>query len=126
MASHSRDSSYAATPASPLLGDAAVRRRWSSTKTISVLVVGMLAVALLLVAAPDYKNAILNENKVASSLPHSAQSTTARGVFDGVSAKSNGHLLRQFTFSWDNQMLGWQRSAYHFQPQKNWMNGTNL
>lgn len=24
---------------------------------------------------------------------------------------------------WTNEMLSWQRTSYHFQPQKNWMNG---
>ncbi|XP_020546920.1 beta-fructofuranosidase, soluble isoenzyme I-like isoform X1 [Sesamum indicum] len=29
------------------------------------------------------------------------------------------------TFSWTNIMLSWQRTAYHFQPEKNWMNDPN-
>ncbi|KAL3743225.1 hypothetical protein ACJRO7_018518 [Eucalyptus globulus] len=48
-----------------------------------------------------------------------------RGVKEGVSAKSNrvfaGANLRGFP--WNNSMLSWQRTAYHFQPEKNWMNG---
>lgn len=28
-------------------------------------------------------------------------------------------------FAWNNTMLSWQRTAFHFQPEKNWMNGTN-
>ncbi|KAL8135266.1 hypothetical protein AgCh_010071 [Apium graveolens] len=27
---------------------------------------------------------------------------------------------------WGNEMLHWQRTSYHFQPQKNWMNGKCL
>ncbi|KAK1360995.1 Beta-fructofuranosidase [Heracleum sosnowskyi] len=26
-------------------------------------------------------------------------------------------------YPWSNEMLSWQRTSYHFQPQKNWMNG---
>ncbi|KAI3471051.1 hypothetical protein Pfo_027714 [Paulownia fortunei] len=50
----------------------------------------------------------------------------SRGVSQGVSEKvfrqvSGGGL----TFSWSNLMLSWQRTAYHFQPEKNWMNDPN-
>lgn len=48
-----------------------------------------------------------------------------RGVKEGVSAKSNqifaGVNVRGFP--WNNSMLSWQRTAFHFQPEKNWMNG---
>ncbi|KAL3498677.1 hypothetical protein ACH5RR_041409 [Cinchona calisaya] len=49
-----------------------------------------------------------------------------RGVAEGVSAKSNDPLLLgegENPFSWTNKMLAWQRSAFHFQPRKNWRNG---
>lgn len=26
-------------------------------------------------------------------------------------------------FEWTNAMLNWQRTGFHFQPEKNWMNG---
>ncbi|XP_042512812.1 beta-fructofuranosidase, soluble isoenzyme I-like [Macadamia integrifolia] len=45
----------------------------------------------------------------------------SRGVAKGVSEKA----FRQFSgdgYSWTNAMLAWQRTAYHFQPEKNWMN----
>ncbi|KAF6152418.1 hypothetical protein GIB67_038041 [Kingdonia uniflora] len=47
-----------------------------------------------------------------------------RGVSEGLSdktfrdVKGNGE-----TFAWTKTMLSWQRTAYHYQPQKNWMNG---
>ncbi|VFQ88740.1 unnamed protein product [Cuscuta campestris] len=104
----------AAAMTTPLLAEPAPRRRRSSTIAICVSVAGILAVALLFVAALDYDTST------------SPPPTTARGVAEGVSAKSAGHyMLRQLSFSWNNQMLGWQRSAYHFQPQKNWMNDPN-
>ena len=48
-----------------------------------------------------------------------------RGVAEGVSAKSNPSLSGHHgvSYNWTNAMLSWQRTAYHFQPQKNWMNG---
>jgi beta-fructofuranosidase len=50
----------------------------------------------------------------------------SRGVAEGVSEKSTAPLLGAGAlqdFSWTNAMLAWQRTAFHFQPPKNWMNG---
>lgn len=42
----------------------------------------------------------------------------------GVSEKSNRRFgARTASYPWTNNMLSWQRTAFHFQPQKNWMNG---
>ncbi|XP_047962488.1 beta-fructofuranosidase, soluble isoenzyme I-like [Salvia hispanica] len=51
---------------------------------------------------------------------------TSRGVSQGVSEK----VFRQvssnaLTFPWNNVMLSWQRTAFHFQPEHNWMNDPN-
>ncbi|CAL0329435.1 unnamed protein product [Lupinus luteus] len=49
-----------------------------------------------------------------------------RGVGEGVSAKSNPSLSSdKVSYDWTNAMLSWQRTAFHFQPQKNWMNDPN-
>lgn len=50
----------------------------------------------------------------------------SRGVAQGVSEKvfrqvSGGNL----SFGWTNAMLSWQRTSFHFQPAKNWMNDPN-
>lgn len=45
----------------------------------------------------------------------------ARGVSEGVSAKS-GPIYGP-AYPWTAKLLAWQRTAYHFQPKKNWMNG---
>lgn len=51
----------------------------------------------------------------------------SRGVSAGVSEKSNKKLLGSTaSFPWNNSMLSWQRTAFHFQPEKNWMNGICL
>ncbi|KAK7334499.1 hypothetical protein VNO80_26256 [Phaseolus coccineus] len=47
----------------------------------------------------------------------------ARGVTQGVSPKSNPNLFHKVSYNWTNAMFSWQRTAFHFQPQKNWMNG---
>lgn len=48
-----------------------------------------------------------------------------RGVDEGVSPKSNPYLLQTASYNWTNAMLSWQRTSFHFQPEKNWMNGTS-
>ncbi|KAA8533854.1 hypothetical protein F0562_031371 [Nyssa sinensis] len=50
----------------------------------------------------------------------------SRGVSEGVSEKT----FRDFSgygdfYPWTNDMLSWQRTSYHFQPEKNWMNDPN-
>ncbi|XP_060958641.1 acid beta-fructofuranosidase 1, vacuolar-like isoform X2 [Cannabis sativa] len=49
-----------------------------------------------------------------------------RGVAEGVSAKSNPNPSLsdlELSYNWTNAMFSWQRTAFHFQPEKNWMNG---
>ncbi|XP_059449749.1 acid beta-fructofuranosidase 1, vacuolar-like [Corylus avellana] len=52
-----------------------------------------------------------------------ASRPVARGVAEGVSAKSNPSLSGdEVSYNWTNAMFSWQRTAYHFQPEENWMN----
>ncbi|KAG2715649.1 hypothetical protein I3760_03G087700 [Carya illinoinensis] len=47
----------------------------------------------------------------------------ARGVAQGVSAKSSPSFSgNELSYNWTNAMFSWQRTAFHFQPQRNWMN----
>ncbi|KAG6579426.1 Acid beta-fructofuranosidase, partial [Cucurbita argyrosperma subsp. sororia] len=50
---------------------------------------------------------------------------SSRGVSVGVSEKANPQFLGRTvaSFPWNNSMLSWQRTAFHFQPEQNWMNG---
>ncbi|KAJ3706577.1 hypothetical protein LUZ61_010282 [Rhynchospora tenuis] len=51
----------------------------------------------------------------------------SRGSQAGVSEKStSSHLSSSPIYPWTNAMLAWQRTAFHFQPPKNWMNATLL
>lgn len=66
-------------------------------------------------------------NIVPTSKPTSFSNPEPRGVAEGVSAKSNSHLLRNIkgSYNWTNAMFNWQRTGFHFQPEKNWMNDPN-
>lgn len=58
-----------------------------------------------------------------------------RGVAEGVSSKSSGAgagtgsrsglLGSRGLYPWTNKMLAWQRTGFHFQPERNWMNDPN-
>ncbi|KAK6935219.1 Glycosyl hydrolase family 32, N-terminal [Dillenia turbinata] len=48
----------------------------------------------------------------------------SRGVAEGVSEKKfNSKMAGGSEFDWSNEMLNWQKTAFHFQAQKNWLNG---
>nr|AFR69121.1 vacuolar invertase [Manihot esculenta] len=75
-----------------------------------------------------------NENVASLSLPkETAKPETlrpiSRGVSAGVSEKasliSSGSASSEEQYPWNNSMLSWQRTAFHFQPEKNWMNDPN-
>ncbi|KAL2595218.1 hypothetical protein AAZV13_11G028100 [Glycine max] len=56
-----------------------------------------------------------------------SETTVSRGLSAGVSEKSSWQLNSNNgsgeSYPWNNSVLSWQRTAYHFQPEKNWMNG---
>ncbi|XVF10790.1 hypothetical protein REPUB_Repub07fG0213600 [Reevesia pubescens] len=117
----------------PLRPDHVNRRK--PIKEHVIIFVGLLAVGLfaaLLIGSNVSDNAHVHENQhgsLASSTSKKPESLlpVSRGPAAGVSEKSNrlfadvnGNLP---TFPWNNSMLSWQRTAFHFQPEKNWMNG---
>ncbi|XP_010259194.1 PREDICTED: beta-fructofuranosidase, soluble isoenzyme I-like [Nelumbo nucifera] len=61
------------------------------------------------------------------SLPSSTPVGVSRGVLEGVSEKTFRLYSNKggVTYPWTQPMLSWQRTAYHFQPEKNWMNDPN-
>lgn len=70
------------------------------------------------------------EHQSPTSLPSSKWYPVSRGVSSGVSEKSLNLLFAgeggaSEAFPWDNSMLSWQRTSFHFQPEKNWMNDPN-
>ncbi|KAG6431486.1 hypothetical protein SASPL_109565 [Salvia splendens] len=105
-------------PSAPLLArrpskDREELRRQPST-VILLCMVGLLGVGLFLVVRSSTRG--YDESpKPAPAAPG------GRGVREGVSAKSGPKLGP--AYPWTAKLLTWQRTAYHFQPKKNWMNG---
>ncbi|CAN6855941.1 hypothetical protein HID58_085418 [Brassica napus] len=78
------------------------------------------AVILLLIAL--YVTLIVIHNGSASKNCGSDETMTKSPAhLAGVSEKRN--FRKTEPFAWNNTMLSWQRTAFHFQPEKNWMNG---
>ncbi|GAV85479.1 Glyco_hydro_32N domain-containing protein/Glyco_hydro_32C domain-containing protein/DUF3357 domain-containing protein [Cephalotus follicularis] len=57
--------------------------------------------------------------------PSDTLQPVSRGSSAGVSEKSNRVFggVGGRAYPWNNSVLSWQRTAFHFQPEKNWMNG---
>ncbi|KAL2962291.1 hypothetical protein AAZX31_17G134000 [Glycine max] len=71
-----------------------------------------------------------DEQPSPTSVPSPKWYPVSRGVSSGVSEKSSSMFFAvkdgaSEAFPWDNSMLSWQRTAFHFQPEKNWMNDPN-
>ncbi|CAH1415642.1 unnamed protein product [Lactuca virosa] len=101
-----------------------------SRKTALFLVSVLLAVAFL-VALFAGNRPMLPKNLNTTPVP-STEATpekvtpSSRGVDKGVSEKAFHPLLgADNSYPWSNNMLDWQRTAFHFQPKKNWMNDPN-
>ncbi|KAF7090155.1 hypothetical protein CFC21_092959 [Triticum aestivum] len=72
-----------------------------------------------------------------STVDVAPRSTSSRGPESGVSEKTSGAATVDIhggmlgadaggnAFPWSNAMLQWQRTGFHFQPEKNWMNDPN-
>ncbi|KAL3521427.1 hypothetical protein ACH5RR_019576 [Cinchona calisaya] len=75
----------------------------------------------------DHQAQAMNANlDKSSSFPSSSLNPPSRGVSQGVSEKTFRDVFEaNDVFPWTNAMLSWQRTSYHFQPEKNWMNDPN-
>ncbi|KAF7092564.1 hypothetical protein CFC21_095036 [Triticum aestivum] len=72
---------------------------------------------------------------VVADMPPLAETARSRGRDAGVSEKTSGAADEMVGllgaggdadgFPWSNAMLQWQRTGFHFQPEKNWMNDPN-
>lgn len=112
-------------------------RRRSSKGIIILVSCGLLAVGLMFIALvgvgnsnddesahPVVNNDVCLLTSKTNPLPGRVM-PVARGTEKGVSEKSFRPLLGVRPFSWTSNMLNWQRTAFHFQPTKNWMNDPN-
>ncbi|MCD7472576.1 hypothetical protein HAX54_013848 [Datura stramonium] len=112
--------------------------RWRQPKRVTFMILTGLVAFLLFFVAVKYGSYEETDdvnpgpvppqetvcNMLGSNLtPLTTMRTLARGVTEGVSAKSRGHFLGARPFPWTKNMLTWQRTSFHFQPKKNWMNG---
>ncbi|KAF3433138.1 hypothetical protein FNV43_RR24240 [Rhamnella rubrinervis] len=124
---HVQQAHYTPLPEHPsLAGPTATRRR--PFKGFAVVIVSALflvsMVALIMnqsqkplekPAEKDGLSPLMSKNRSFSEQP--------RGVAQGVSAKSNPSLSEELSYNWTNAMFSWQRTSFHFQPERNWMNG---
>lgn len=86
--------------------------------------------ALVMVTRGQYKSSkthilLADDSRSSpSASPEKIRAFTSRGVSEGISEKAvwpgfgDGEA-----FPWTNSILSWQKTAYHFQPEKNWING---
>lgn len=105
------------------------------SKSAFLLISGILAIRLLVGLGYNINNGDRGGGMVVPDNPDilsGSMGQLPRGVAEGVSAKSVGSssgllgAARRRFFPWTNRILGWERTAFHFQPKKNWMNGEFL
>ncbi|XP_022969953.1 acid beta-fructofuranosidase 1, vacuolar-like [Cucurbita maxima] len=89
--------------------------------TIATIVSLLLLVSLITLIPDHTASPAATPSPPAFRLP--------RGVAEGVSAKSYPYVSDSAgsagSFNWTNAMFSWQRTAFHFQPEGNWMNDPN-
>lgn len=123
-----------ATPYTPLPDSAAPpadRRRPIKALAgvfLSALFISLLIVLIVNQEYPRFLATEVSENqtKMSPLIPMSPEELMppSRGVAQGVSEKTFRDFSGQRSvFPWSNAMLAWQRTAFHFQPENNWMNG---
>ncbi|GER34569.1 beta-fructofuranosidase [Striga asiatica] len=101
------------------------RRRRRTSAVVLLLMSGLLGAALV------FGNGIFRSEGMKGSGPLGMRRRppekvvpAGRGVAEGVSRKSFfGGLRGPRPYSWSDSALAWQRTAFHFQPESNWMNG---
>ncbi|XP_040986885.1 acid beta-fructofuranosidase-like [Juglans microcarpa x Juglans regia] len=117
----------------PRPGELDLERRWPPKRAALVVIFGFLLLALFLaILIADLNSDVHANGNVSlatsgSSMASEPLKLVSRGVSAGVSEKANRVFacVNVVSFPWNNTMLSWQRTAYHFQPEKNWMNDPN-
>ncbi|CAA2967645.1 acid beta-fructofuranosidase-like [Olea europaea subsp. europaea] len=125
--------SYTPIPDQPASASSTPAGHWRSKKLLAGILfssVFLLSLILLFVNQQSESQTEVNgtnQEKSSTPKPISPAARTAlpsRGVSQGVSEKTfrlaSGENV---TYTWTNAILSWQRTAYHFQPEHNWMNG---
>ncbi|PKI37575.1 hypothetical protein CRG98_042046, partial [Punica granatum] len=122
------------TSTTPLIGagDRHAGRRRPYVKEISLGISGLLIIGISIGLLTEKRQNPLYKNGDDATLsswngpwPPVDAVSISRGKTEGVSEKSNGAFLGTNygpPYPWTNNMLSWQRTGFHFQPEKNWMN----
>lgn len=118
----------------PLLSDgsrsdpnAETHGRRRPVKGLLAVTFGLFFIAFYVALIATHDGSRSNDVKFESD---GTATTASRARLAGVSEKSNDQLWKlsgdrnTVAFSWNNSMLSWQRTGFHFQPGQNWMNGT--
>lgn len=121
----------------PLLSDgsrsdpnAETHRRRRPVKGLLAVSFGLLFIAFYVALIATRDGSTRSNVDDAEIKSDGTATATSRARLAGVSEKSNDQLWKlsgdrnTVAFSWNNSMLSWQRTAFHFQPEQNWMNGT--
>jgi len=102
------------------------QKRPSSSTVLPAVVSAALLLVLAAVAILASQHADDGQGGVAAA-GRVVEVAASRGAAEGVSEKSTAPLLgaggAHRDYAWTNAMLAWQRTAFHFQPPRNWMNG---
>ncbi|XP_075484363.1 LOW QUALITY PROTEIN: acid beta-fructofuranosidase AIV-18-like [Primulina tabacum] len=121
-----RATTYAPIPSDPHSSPALADNRRSKKLLLSILFTPFLLLSIILVTKDTGLETKSSTSAADFSPARDRDGTTSRGVVQGVSEKGFRRVGRGgLTFPWTNEMLSWQRTAYHFQPEKNWMNDPN-
>lgn len=123
---HLPDGEHAPSFTAAAPADQHSRRR---SLTFFLLLSAILAVSLIMGTMflfPTSENGAVEESTV---LPEETVEVEPRGVAEGVSMKSFRRpslgAEPPANFPWNSNVLSWQRTSFHFQPNHNWMNGTS-
>ncbi|XP_060675939.1 acid beta-fructofuranosidase 1, vacuolar isoform X2 [Ziziphus jujuba] len=117
---------YTLLPEYPSVAGPPVTRRRTlkgCALVIASVVFLMSLVALILSQSQELSQKPVEKDGSVPLVTNTTSFSEPRGVAQGVSAKSNPSLSDELSYNWTNAMFSWQRTSYHFQPEKNWMNG---
>ncbi|XP_019446688.1 PREDICTED: acid beta-fructofuranosidase-like isoform X1 [Lupinus angustifolius] len=121
------DNPHESTSSTPLLNGSHPRK---NVKGVLLILCGLLLLVSLISYNGLYRASNIQEEPSNTKTVPSTMSPVSRGVANGVSEKSNrlfssNNIGESENYPWNNSMLSWQRTAFHFQPEKNWMNDPN-
>lgn len=88
---------------------------------IAVSVMFLLSLVGLIIVQNPTSSEQPNREPSSSSSPVNPEKTPALQPIRGIADRSFSY--EESSYNWTNAMYAWQRTAFHFQPQKNWMNG---